>query len=79
MIVLGNNSPNNKIIIAIGMNVNFEEIILLFTKYTVQNEEHRMLDKVVPINVTIRYLDLFSSILFVNLPSLNFCLIQTSI
>ena len=79
MIVFGNNSPNSNIIIEIGIKVSFDEIILLFTKYTVQKDEHRILDSVVPINVTIRYFDLSSSIFLVNLANLKCCLIQTSI
>ena len=79
IIVLGNNSPNNNIIIEIGIKVNFEDTKLLLTKYTVQNDEHNIFDKVVPINVTIRNFDLSSKILLVNLPNLKFCLIHTSI
>ena len=70
IIFFGNNSPNNKMTIEIGMNVRWDEIKLLFNKYIVQKEEHKIFDNVVPIKLTIKNFDLLSSIFLVNLDSL---------
>ena len=47
-------SPNNKIVPAIGIKTSWDDIIPLFNKYAVANEEAKIFDKVVPIKQTIK-------------------------
>ena len=58
--VFGNISPINKIIIAIGKNINSGFIDWwLLIKYIVANEVAKILDILVPINIIIRNSSLF--------------------
>ena len=84
IIVFGKISPNSNIVSAIGIKTNpcgkFKvPLDIICIKYRVKKEEARMLERLVPINETVRNFDLFSMINFVRLPNLYFCLTQTSI
>ena len=79
IIVFGKISPINRIMIAIGMMMISFGIMLILMRYMVANEVVRIFAKFVPIKITARYSDFWSSMDDAHFDNRFPCFSQTSI